>query len=339
MLKRITKNSVLPFVTLCLAVMTTATRVSAQTQAPPAQTPDLMKLPGIINLGATTFRDGFLPTNPGCAYFQYLRQNSWNGVRDKDGKDIAAFKNLDIDATAAASQLACSTPVKIFGGTLGFETLIPVAELHSASDPSGIMLKDNGFGLGDIFLASYLQMPPVMQNGRPIYSQRFELTFIAPAGNFSSVKDLNQSAGYWSLNPYWAATWLPDAKWEITWRAHYLYNFETNKIPTSLIPNVSELFQSGQAGQAAWVNFTIGYALTEKLSAGLTGYYLRQLTDDMLNGQSYSGGKEEALYMGPGFHYEFNPKDAMNINVYLPVEDKNRPSGGFQLNLVYGHIF
>jgi len=298
-----------------------------------------MKLPGIINLGATTFRDGFLPTNPGCAYFQYLRRNSWNEIHDKNGNEVSAFKDLEIDVTGAASQLACTTPVKILGGALGFHTIIPVAELHSSSDSSGIVLQDNGFGFGDIFIAAYLQMPPVMRNGRPIYSQRFDLTFISPAGKFDSDKDLNQSSGYWSINPYWAATWFPAPKWELTWRAHYLYNFETGKIPTSLIPNVRRLFESGQAGQATWVNFTLGYAITEKLSIGLTGYYLRQLTDDKLNGQTYSGGKEESLYMGPGFHYEFNAKNAMNINVYLPVEDKNRPSGGVQFNLVYGHIF
>jgi hypothetical protein len=308
----------------------------AQTSARP---PDLMKLPPIINLGATTFRDGFLPTNPGCAYFQYFRRNSWNEIHDKDGHDVAAFKRLDIEATAGASQLACATPIKIFAGTLGFETLVPIANLSSSSNPSGIVLQDNGFGLGDIFFATYLQMPPVMQNGRPIYSQRFELTFIAPVGKFDSDKDLNQGSGYWSVNPYWAATWFPLPKWELTWRAHYLYNFPTTNIATSLVPNVQDLFKSGQAGQAAWVNFTLGYAVTGKASIGLTGYYLRQLTDDQLNGRSYSGGKEEALYMGPGFHYEFNAKNAMNINVYLPVDDENRPSGGFQFNLVYGHIF
>jgi hypothetical protein len=341
MLLQITRDGILPIVGLVLVVMSTSEAEPARAQsAPPrAQIPDLMKLPGIINLGATTFRDGFLPTNPDCAYFQYLRRNSWNEIHDKNGKDVAAFKDLEIDVTGAASQLACTTPVKILGGALGFHTIVPIAELQSSADPSGIVLQDSGFGFGDIFIAAYLQMPPVMRNGQPIYSQRFDLTFISPAGKFDSGKDLNQSSGYWSVNPYWAGTWFLAQKWELTWRAHYLYNFETSKIPTSLIPNVRQLFKNGQAGQATWVNFTLGYAVTQKFSVGLTGYYLRQLTDDELNGHAYDGGKEEALYMGPGFHYDFNPKNAMNINVYLPVEDKNRPSEGVQFNLVYGHIF
>jgi len=327
-------NRILTLIGLMLGVI--ATSVSAPLQA---QTPDLMKLPPFLNLGATTFRDGFLPTKPGCAYFQYARRNSWNQINDKDGNRIPAFKDVEINATGVASQLACATHVKILGGTLGFHTLFPAGDIDFSSDPSGLVLQDSGLGVGDLFLAAYLQMPPVIRNGRPVYSQRFELTAIAPVGTFDASKDLNLGSGYWSLNPYWAGTWFPHPKWEITWRAHYLYNYETTRIPTSLIPNAGQIFKNGQAGQAAWTNFTFGYSITDKVSVGLTGYYLKQLTDDKLNGQSYSGGKEEALYMGPGVHFDFDKKNAMNLNVYFPVVDKNRPSGGVQFNLVYGHIF
>lgn len=304
-----------------------------------AQTPDLMRLPPFLNLGATTFADGFLPTTPGCSYFQYLRRNSWDRINDKDGNKVTAFKDLEINATGEASQLACATHVKIFGGTLGFHSLLSAGDVHSSSDPSGFVLRDNGFGVGDLFFATYLQMPPVIRNGRPVYSQRFELTAIAPVGKFDATRDLNLGSGYWSLNPYWAGTWFPHPKWEITWRAHYLYNFETTRIASSMIPNVGQVFRNGQAGQATWTNFTFGYAITDKIKFGLTGYYLKQLTDDKLNGQSYSGGKEESLYMGPGVHFNFDKNNKMNINVFFPVEDKNRPSGGAQFNLVYGYVY
>lgn len=334
------KNSVSHAVGLVLTAISVSLAMPVHAQTPRnAQTPDLMKLPPALNLGATTFRDGFLPTKPSCSYFQYLRRNAWNELHDKDGNNIPGFKDFELNATGGASQLVCATPVKILGGTLGFHTLVPYGDLHSSSDPSGIVLQDNGFGVGDLFVASYLQMPPVVRDGRVVYSQRFEFTAIAPVGKFDSKKDINQSSGYWSLNPYWAGTWFPHPKLEITWRAHYLYNFETTRVPTSLIPNAGQLFKNGQAGQAAWTNFTFGYSITDKLSIGLTGYYLKQLTDDKLNGVSYSGGKEEALYMGPGAHFSFDEKNKMNVNVYFPVLDENRPSGGVQLNLVYGYFF
>ena len=304
-----------------------------------AHAQDLMQLAGGMNLGYTSFLDGFAPLNPGCIYLQYLRHNSWDEIHDKSGNNIKAFKSPEIDVTVAQPQLFCNTPVKIFGGTLGVEARIPVTDLHSSFDASGPELQDNGFGVGDFAIAPYVQMPPMIRDGRPVFSQRFSLYVNAPTGKFDSHKDINQGSGYWSVNPYWAATWLPDPKWELSWRLHYMYNFETSKIASSFIPNVGDVFQNGQAGQAAFVNFTLSYALTENFRLGLNGYYLKQLTDDKLNGQSYSGGKEEAFSVGPGFHYQFDAKNGLNFNAYLPVEDKNRPSGGSQFNLMYIHVF
>ena len=182
-------------------------------------------------------------------------------------------------------------------------------------------------------------MPAIIHDGHPIFAQRFSFYFSAPVGKFDTDKDITQGSGYWSFQPYWAATFIPAAQWELSWRLYYIYNFETSRIGTSLIPNVGSIFQNGQAGQATSVNFTASYAITKQFRFGLNGYYLKQLTDDKLNGQSYSGGKEEALYIGPGFQYNFNANNVMNFNVYLPVEDQNRFSGGEQFNLLLVHFF
>jgi hypothetical protein len=304
-----------------------------------AQMPDLMKLPGNLNLGYTSYLDGFGLQKPGCMYLQYVRNNYWNEIHDKSGHDIPLFDNPKIDETVGASQLLCDTPFKIFGGWLGFEGFVPVANFNTSFGPSGIVLQDNGFGLADIAFAPFVQMPAIIHNGHPIFAQRFSFYFSAPIGKFDTDKDINQSNGYWSFQPYWAATLIPGAQWELSWRLYYIYNFETSDVATSLIPNVGSLFQNGRAGQATLINFTASYAITKQLRLGLNGYYLRQLTDDELNGQSYSGGKEEALYIGPGLHYDFDANNLLNFNVYLPVEDKNRFSGGEQFNLMLVHIF
>jgi len=238
--------------------------------------------------------------------------------------------------TVGVSQLLCTGP-KIFSGVLGFEAFVAGANIESSFGTAGISLQDNGFGFADISMGPLLALAPMIRNGRPVFSQRFVFSFNIPSGTFDSGKDFNQGSGYWSLNPYWAATWLPDPKWEVSWRLHYLYNFETSDIASSLVPPA--LFGTGQAGQAAWINFTASYALTGKLRLGLNGYYLKQFTNDELDGVSYSGGREESLYLGPGLRYEFDMQNGMNVNVYLPIEEKNRLSGGVQLNLMYFHVF
>ena len=83
-------NTLSQVIALFLTVISMSAAIPAR-----AQTPDLMKLPGFLNLGATTFADGFLPTKPSCSYFQYLRRNSWNKINDKDGNKISAFRDLE----------------------------------------------------------------------------------------------------------------------------------------------------------------------------------------------------------------------------------------------------
>ena len=75
-----------------------------------AQTPDLMKLPGNLNLGYTSFLDGFGLQKPGCAYLQYVRNNYWNEIHDKSGHDIPVFDNPKIDETVGVSQLTLRYP-------------------------------------------------------------------------------------------------------------------------------------------------------------------------------------------------------------------------------------
>jgi hypothetical protein len=50
-----------------------------------------------------------------------------------------------------------------------------------------------------------------------------------------------------------------------------------------------------------------------------------------------AGTRQESLCLGPGFHYKIDPKNIVNVNLYLPVTDVNAPSGGYQLNLHYIH--
>jgi hypothetical protein len=47
--------------------------------------------------------------------------------------------------------------------------------------------------------------------------------------------------------------------------------------------------------------------------------------------------QQASLYLGPGFHQTFDPKNIINFNVYLPVTDVNAYSGGTQVNLMYIH--
>ncbi|MEA5123811.1 SphA family protein [Xanthomonas floridensis] len=289
-----------------------------------------------LNTGGTSFLDGFTRTTPGWAVVTYLRQTSLDAVKDARGNDVPVFENPRIDSTLLLTQIAYVTPYTLFGGALGFNTLVPLVNLDASFGRDSIAtLRDNGAGVGDLTFGPYLQMLPVMRDGRPVFSQRFEVDAVAPIGKFDRDRDLNQGAGYWSLVPNYAFTILPTAKWEVSARLNYVYNFRSERRPN--LPD-GFAFRNGQAGDAGWVNLATSWEVTPLLRLGVNAYYLTQFRDNRTNGQRVPDSRQRVFYAGPGGVWRFDANNILFANVYLPVEVRNAASGN-NVNLQYVHVF
>lgn len=215
--------------------------------------------------------------------------------------------------------------------------MIPLVGFDTHFNPNGIVLRDNGFGLGDIEPGIFYQHAPFLRDGRPVFSYRVEFDFIAPVGSFNSTRDINQGSGFFSLNPYVSATFIPLPGLEFSTRIQYLYNFSTSRF-SNPPPVLGVTYGSGQAGQAAYLNFDASYAVAEKLSLGVNGFYFRQLDKDRLNGVSIDGSRVTQLYVGPGLHATLSPKNILNVNAYLPIDVRDTTSGPrFNFELI--HVF
>ena len=300
--------------------------------------PQSVSMPTGINTGGTSFLDGVTRTTPGWGMALYLRHTHANAIKDRDGKDSPAFRDPRIDVTAGQVQFIYASDRKVFGGVLGLNMIGTLVNLDSSfAHDSPAKLSDNGFGVGDFTFGPYIQMLPVMRDGRPVFSQRFELSAIAPVGSFDRSRNLNQSSGQWSASAVWAMTVLPTPEWELSTRLNYIYNFRTSKAA-----NVPELngfrFHNGQAGDAAWVNFAASREIIPDVRLGINGYYLRQLHDDRTNGQRVQGTRQSGFYLGPGASWKWKSGDLLNVNLYFPIEVKNA-SAGSSLNVQYIHTF
>jgi hypothetical protein len=86
------------------------------------------------------------------------------------------------------------------------------------------------------------------------------------------------------------------------------------------------------------VNFASSYALTDTVALGVNGFYLRQFTEDRLNGAPLAGSEEKFLYFGPGARIKVNDANTLNINFYLPVFADDVTSGP-QVNFQLIHRF
>lgn len=266
--------------------------------------------PAGINLGATSFLDGFGRNEGGFTYLvyaQYARSreiigdegttltvcNAPGGCHPGGVSAIPVFKDPKIDVYLVVNQLAYTLPMSLFDDSahLGINFILPFVVFDTsfgsltAADVGKNLAtpaSDNGAGFGDLTFGPFLQWKPLMAGGRPIFSNRVEFDLIAPVGKYDKAKDINQGANFWSINPYWAVTVLPVPNLELSARFNYLYNFANDapalgrlwglQVPPQNAAG-SDL-ASAQAGQAGWVNFTLSYELLHLFGAQSPHVYL-----------------------------------------------------------------
>ena len=314
-----------------IAAVSFCARACAATAVPsvPVQ-PDLVTEPA-VNLGLTSFYDGFGKSTPGWVFIDYGRWQHLTSISDSKGNEAAGLSDPDIEALFDVLQFVWVAPLHVPGGGVGWDVLLPLVDLSSSFTQPGGNLRANGFATGDLNWGPFYQASPVKLFGH-LFSWRAEFDVISPSGGFDPTRDIEQSSGFWSINPYVALTYLPSDGWEMTARLWYLYNFATDKIPNPPADAVPAI-RTGQAGDAAWANFAASYALSEPLSLGLNGYYFQQLDDDRINGQLLAHSIKNQLYLGPGLHWEITKANILNVNLYLPVTTHgvaNGPQLGFQ---------
>jgi hypothetical protein len=314
--------------------------------------------PAGINLGATSFFDGFGRNEEGFTYLNYLQYAMARSIRDNDGSELRVFNDPKIDVFLFVNQLIYVFPEKLFNDSahLGIDFILPLVAFNTSFGPPppypGTQLTDNGVGLGDLTFGPLLQFRPIVADGRPAFSTRVEFDMIAPTGAYNPDKDINQSSNFVSFNPYWAVTVLPLSHLEVSVRLNYLYNFKNRKpalgtyYTQSAPAPLNLVVRDAQAGQAGWANFTASYEIVKDLHVGVNGYYFQQFNLDlweMQDGSSNPGtgfkdkGLASIFAVGPGAFWAFAEHDKLFANVYFQTSVHNlAQSNVFNLHYVHG---
>jgi hypothetical protein len=331
----------------CLVAVATRPGL-ARAQAP---LPDVVKPPPGINLGSTSFYDGFGRTKPGITLLQYARWSHNTQIDDANGNENTNFLGPRIDSFPLLTQLIFASSWHPLGGTAGFSALLPLAGVRTrfaAGSPRGT--PDNVFGIGDTIAGPTFQSKfffhgdsraalrrPVSKPAGPYFAWRAQFLVQIPSGGLNQARTSNIGSGYWAIAPYFAASWLPARRFEMSTRVHYQYNLPTTRIANPPpIPHLN--YRDAQAGQLTYANFTGSYRLSKKLYAGTNGYGVYQLSPDRTNNANVGKARETQLYLGPGGGYDFNSGNTLNVNLYLKLEAHNAASGP-SLQLLYIHRF
>jgi hypothetical protein len=303
------------------------------------QVPDTVSPPKALNLGSTSFFDGFGRTDEGFTLLQYGRYEDLDRITDYDGHNAPSFKSPSIQVFSSLTQISYTSNWHPLGGdAAGFSAALPLVSLNSSfAANSPVKLSNNGFGVGDLVWGPLYQSRLYRQGERPVFSWRFQLMILSPTGNFSQRHDINQSAGFWAVNPYLAMTVLPTKKLEFSTRLNYQYNLRSsNFADPPPVPGL--IYRSGQAGQIVYGNIAGSYEVADKIRLGVNGYFLHALNQDQTNGLAVRHSEVSAFAIGPGARYTFDKKDFLNANVYFPIESCNG-SPGPTFNVQYIHRF
>jgi hypothetical protein len=312
---------------------------AAASAAAQGSLPDTVAPPKALNLGSTSFFDGFSRTTEGWSWLQYARYEDLDRITGYQGHDSPYFRGTHIQVLAALTQFSYTSDWHPFGGDgVGFSAAIAPIDFNTKfADSSPVKLASNGFGIGDLVWGPIYQSRTYKDGDRRVFAWRFQLIILSPVGDFNKRDSINQSAGYWAINPYVAFTYLPTSRLEISSRFNYQYNFPTaNFASPPPIPGL--VYVSGRAGQIIYDNFDTSYQVAEKIHLGINGYVLDELNPDRTNNRIVPHSRISELSIGPGGRYVFNPSDSLNMNIYLPVESANG-SPGPKLNFQFVHRF
>jgi len=101
---------------------------------------------------------------------------------------------------------------------------------------------------------------------------------------------------------------------------HYLWNGKNDSPPHSFDA------ESIEPGDAFHLNFAVSYEINPKTRVGIAGYYLKQTTDDRIDGVSIPNSREKVFGIGPGIMYG-DRSSTYIVNYYFEDDAENRPEG------------
>ena len=262
--------------------------------------------------GAENWYAGALPP-PGTYfinYFGYYGGKLVDGGGDKVRHPATGNTTPRVDAVFDALRLVHITNTKILGANWGVHAILPIVS-QGVSNLPGTSGGASKFGIGDITIDPFV----LAWHHSPELHSAFGIDINLPTGAYDQ-NDPRTSIGanYYSYEPLYAITWLPKGGWEVSGK--FMYNIKTRNRETH--------YQSGD-------EFHMDYLLGKHFgpwSVGVSGYYLKQVTDDRQHGRKVGDGNRGQVFaFGPSVKYETAGKTQLIFQWQHETQVENRFGG------------
>jgi len=265
---------------------------------------------GAYSNGVEGFGAGMFPP-PGTYLLNYVTYYTAGSFRFKDGSSAPKF---ELDALANVVRVVHVGKSKLLGGNVAMQAILPIVHLEVAVP--GRSQSNNG--LGDLVISPLILS---WHSGNLHYAAGVDVDI--PIGAYDQNDLANIGRNYWTFVPVLAATYLSDSGYEASGK--FMYDINTKNHDTSYL--------SGQ-------EFHFDYTLAKRFNtftAGVGGYFYKQVTDDEQNGLTVSsdGFKGQVFAIGPQLKYDYRN---MSLSFKYQKERlvENMPEGDkFWFNLMY----
>ncbi|WP_354682427.1 transporter [Cupriavidus necator] len=271
--------------------------------------------------GAEGWLAGALPP-PGTYFLNYL---GYYGGKLKDGNgDNASIGGspAKADAWFDALRLVKVTDLTLFGASWGMQAIVPL--VYQSMNFPQMGGRRSATGVGDITID-----PIVLGWHGANWHVTTGLDIYVPTGQYDQ-NDPRASIGtnYWSVEPVAAFTWLGQGGWEVS--AKFMYNIKGKNKDASF----GGMAGSYRSGQELHIDYAVGKHSGPWI-VGLSGYYLKQVTDDKFNGAVVPelpgvwgrGRRGEVLAIGPSVSYTNSKGTSFIAQWHHEAYAKNRFGG------------
>jgi anthranilate 1,2-dioxygenase (deaminating, decarboxylating) large subunit len=263
-------------------------------------------------------------------------------------RDGAELDKLEV--FASATRFLYISPLKILGGSLGAQMIVPWVRASMKLDaltpggPSEMGERRNA--VGDITFGPNLSWHS--QNGLSHAAMGLDIT--APTGPWNEKHLVNIGANVWSFSPVLAVTvflpWHPNLSAGIKMD----YGFSTRNDDFMISPSVAGKIGSMSfaglkthlsPGQEFHFDYSIEYALTQKGAAhqfriGASGYFYQQTTNDKTGEGRVKHDLGRVFAIGPGVWWTYR-KWVVEAHTAFETAVRNRPEGiNTYLTIIYG---
>lgn len=273
---------------------------------------------GVYNFGA-----GYTPPPTPNGTFGVRTNYYWaSTVRDRHGKDNGT--DFSIGVLSIGMAYFRMTQKELLGARYGFGVVVPVFNMDA-----DLKVKANGMTVfaddADVWSQGDMQILPLILQWEPSanLAVNFSLQAQAPTGGYDEDRLVNPGLNHWAFSPILNFNYVSSTGFEVS--SSFQADINTRNHATD--------YKSG-------IEYRHEFAVGQHFgpwTAGIGGYYYRQLTDDDAPGLTH-GNRARVMAIGPALSFLKPGRPPVWIHAYKEFDARNRTEG-YAVAVRFSHSF